>query len=76
EPLEGPNEPVIYDHYENIDIARHLKALPEIQREVITLFYLQEKSIDDVAELLDLPSGTVKSHLHRARRALTERMKL
>jgi RNA polymerase sigma-70 factor (ECF subfamily) len=39
---------------------------------VITLFYLEEKNVKDVAKLLDLPEGTVKSHLHRARRALAE----
>ena len=37
---------------------------------MITLFYLQEHSVKDVAAMLDLPEGTVKSHLHRARRAL------
>ena len=47
-----------------------LSALPDVQREVITLFYLQEHSVKDVAAMLDLPEGTVKSHLHRARRAL------
>jgi RNA polymerase sigma-70 factor (ECF subfamily) len=52
----------------------YLSKLPEIQREVITLFYLEEKNIKDVAELLDLPEGTVKSHLHRARRALGKMM--
>jgi RNA polymerase sigma-70 factor (ECF subfamily) len=51
-------------------LAKGLEALPEIQREVITLFYLQERSVRDVAAQLDLPEGTVKSHLHRARRAL------
>lgn len=52
----------------------YLSKLPEIQREVITLFYLEEKSVKDVAELLELPEGTVKSHLHRARRALGKMM--
>ena len=53
-----------------IALEQYLARLPEIQREVITLFYLQEKSVRDVARMLDLPEGTVKSHLHRARRAL------
>ena len=53
-----------------MQLHRCLAALPDVQREVITLFYLQEKSVKDVADLLDLPEGTVKSHLHRARRAL------
>jgi len=57
-----------------MELAQYLDKLPETQREVITLFYLEEKSIEDVARLLDLPEGTVKSHMHRARRALGEMM--
>jgi RNA polymerase sigma-70 factor (ECF subfamily) len=53
-----------------IAVQQCLSALPDVQREVITLFYLQEHSVKDVAAILDLPEGTVKSHLHRARRAL------
>jgi len=58
----------------NIELEQCLSSLPEIQREVIALFYLEEKSVKDVAKMLDLPEGTVKSHLHRARRALGEMM--
>jgi RNA polymerase sigma-70 factor (ECF subfamily) len=58
----------------NIELEQCLSSLPETQREVIALFYLEEKSVKDVAKMLDLPEGTVKSHLHRARRALGEMM--
>jgi RNA polymerase sigma-70 factor (ECF subfamily) len=58
-----------------MEITQCLSRLPEIQRRVITLFYLEEKQIDEVANLLDMPAGTVKSHLHRARRALGEMLK-
>ncbi len=54
----------------NLPLEECLSKLPEIQREIITLFYLQEKSVKEVAKMLDLPEGTVKSHLHRARRTL------
>jgi RNA polymerase sigma-70 factor (ECF subfamily) len=57
-----------------LDLERGLAALPETQREAITLFYLEERSIAEVARMLDLPEGTVKSHLHRARRTLGEMM--
>jgi len=57
-----------------IDLERRLAMLPEPQREAITLFYLEERSIAEVAAILDLPEGTVKSHLHRARRTLGEMM--
>lgn len=56
----------------DVQLAECLAALPDVQREVITLYYLQEKSVKDVSEVLDLPEGTVKSHLHRARRALAK----
>jgi RNA polymerase sigma-70 factor (ECF subfamily) len=62
------------DSAAQIDLARAIAELPEAQREVITLFYLEERSITEVARMLDLPEGTVKSHLHRARRTLGERM--
>jgi RNA polymerase sigma-70 factor (ECF subfamily) len=41
---------------------------------VITLFYFEDRSVRDVAEMLNLAEGTVKSLLHRARRALGEMM--
>jgi RNA polymerase sigma-70 factor (ECF subfamily) len=49
--------------------------LPEAQRRVITLFYAEERSVREVGRLLDMPESTVKSHLHRARRALADVMK-
>jgi RNA polymerase sigma-70 factor, ECF subfamily len=60
---------------DRIEVERCLARLPEVQREVITLFYLQDRNIEDVAQMLDLPQGTVKSHLHRARLALAAMMK-
>ena len=59
----------------DLELAQCIGRLSEIQRQVITLFYLEEKCIDEVARMLDLPDGTVKSHLHRARLALAAMMK-
>ena len=56
-------------------IWRLVDRLPEAQRRVITLFYLEDRSLGEVGRLLDMPEGTVKSHLHRARRALADAMK-
>jgi RNA polymerase sigma-70 factor (ECF subfamily) len=57
-----------------LSVEQCLSRLPDVQRQVITLFYLQERSVSDVAAMLDLAEGTVKSHLHRARRALAVMM--
>jgi len=56
----------------DLELAQCIDRLPEIQRTVITLFYLEENRIDEVARMLGIPEGTVKSHLHRARVALGE----
>jgi RNA polymerase sigma-70 factor (ECF subfamily) len=58
----------------SLEVEQCLMRLPEMQREVITLFYWEDRSVEDVARMLDLPEGTVKSHLHRARRALAAMM--
>ena len=55
---------------QQIELKQLIERLPEIQEQVITLFYLEDHSVEDVAGMLDLPEGTVKSHLHRARRTL------
>jgi len=57
---------------QQLEIKQLVQRLPEVQQQVITLFYLQDRSVEDVAQMLDLPEGTVKSHLHRARRALAD----
>ncbi len=49
-----------------------IETLPAAHREVVVLFYLEELSIEEIAETLDIPVGTVKSRLHYARRRLRE----
>jgi RNA polymerase sigma-70 factor, ECF subfamily len=73
--LDDVHEPGASDRTpEQLALRQCLSRLPAAQREVITLFYLEERSITDVARMLDMPENTVKSHLHRGRRALGEMM--
>ncbi len=44
------------------------------ERELLALFYLEELSLNQLADVLAVPVGTVKSRLFRARRALRERL--
>jgi RNA polymerase sigma-70 factor (ECF subfamily) len=46
---------------------RQVEALPEKQRQAVTLYYQDERSVDEVAAMMGLPVNTVKTHLHRAR---------
>jgi RNA polymerase sigma-70 factor, ECF subfamily len=53
-----------------LDVRQMLSQLPEKYRQVITLFYLEQKSYETVAALLGVPLGTVKTFLYRAKREL------
>jgi RNA polymerase sigma-70 factor, ECF subfamily len=53
-------------------ISRALAHLPAEQRETFLLYYMQEFSVNEVAEMLDLPAGTVKSRLFTARQRMRE----
>jgi len=59
---------------ERNDEARRLRAaidaLPEKYRAVITLYHLQGKQYEEIASVLNLPLGTVKTHLFRAKEQL------
>lgn len=47
-----------------------LETLPIVERETLTLFYLRELSLEEIAGLVGVPVGTVKSRLFRARQLL------
>lgn len=47
-----------------------LGCLNEQQREIILLFHQQSWPIQEIADHLQMPEGTIKSHLHRARRRM------
>lgn len=70
-PCEGPE--CAHRRQETIERVRAAVArLPPVQRVVITLVDLEELSYKEVAEVLDLPMGTVMSRLSRGRQKLKE----
>ncbi|NLY47339.1 MAG: sigma-70 family RNA polymerase sigma factor [Tissierella sp.] len=52
------------------ELERALRRLPVRYRTVLTLFYVEDLPIKEIAAIVELPVGTVKTHLHRARREL------
>lgn len=55
-------------------IQEHLSNLPAKYRIVLILRHLQEMTYEEMAEILTMPIGTIKTHLFRARNLLKERL--
>ena len=60
------------DDSATVSVTQLLDRLPERYRQAVTLFYMEDKSYEQTAEILALPLGTVKALLHRARKRLIE----
>ena len=55
-------------------ISRALNTLKLNQRTVVVMYYINELSLQEISEVLDVPVGTVKSRLHYGRQALKKAM--
>lgn len=56
-------------------VAREIDKLSLDERSIVTLFHIQECSIDDIAAIVDKPPGTIKSLLFRARKKMKDKLK-
>jgi RNA polymerase sigma-70 factor, ECF subfamily len=56
------------------DVASALASLPEEFRVVCTLYFTEDLAYQDIADILELPVGTVRSRLHRGRKMLQKRL--
>ena len=56
------------------EVLRHIDALPDRYRIVVQLSDMEELSYQEIAALLDIPVGTVKSRLFRGRRELQDKL--
>ena len=56
-------------------LKKALMALPEVQRQIVLLHDLEGWKHREIADRLDLPCGTVRSHLHFARKTLRNALK-
>ena len=71
----GPSALAELEHAETAAVVRRaVSALPEHQREAITLYYIGDRSQSQVAAFLNITEGAVRKRLHDARKALKETM--
>jgi len=70
---KSPQEQVEENERKSI-LNRAIRSLPDYQRMMVTLFHSEGRSYDEIADIMKIPVGTVKSRLNRARLALRERL--
>jgi RNA polymerase sigma-70 factor (ECF subfamily) len=63
-----------HDHIELQELGRVVRLLPEEQRQVLLLVALEGLKYEEVAQVLEVPVGTVMSRLSRARETLRTRL--
>ena len=56
------------------EVSAALQALPEEFRAVCTMYFIEDFSYQEIAEMLGIPVGTVRSRLHRGRKMLQKRL--
>ena len=61
---------LLMQRVESEEVAAALAALPEEFRVVALLSFLEQRSYEEIAEIVDCPVGTVRSRLHRSRKLL------
>jgi RNA polymerase sigma-70 factor, ECF subfamily len=73
------NSPLPEQELESLElqesVQKEIIKLPEKYRSVIVLKYIEELSLNEISEILDLPLGTVKTRIHRGREALRQQLR-
>ena len=70
----NPLQKRVEDSERNGILVNAIGTLPKPQKEIIRLFYSEERSYEEIGQVLGIPVGTVKSRMSRARFALQRKL--
>lgn len=73
-PRSLPEDEVVEMEIQDI-VQKAIMNLPEKYRTVVVLKYIEELSLQEIAEILEMPIGTVKTRLYRGREALRKQLR-
>lgn len=59
-----------FESMQNLDLFNAVMSLPKKERTVIHLFYYEDMTVKEIAEMLKIKESAVKTRLHRARKSL------
>ena len=69
-----PSDQTLFDMFTDDEVKQALEDLPENFRLPVLLADVEDFSYKEIAEILDIPIGTVMSRLHRGRKAMQKRL--
>ena len=74
EVVDSADDPkaAVHEKSRSIVLRKCLSQLSPIQREIVDLVYYHEKSVAEVAQIVGIPAGTVKTRMFRARSRIAE----
>ena len=72
--LSGSPSRIVADREEQRVLLQALYRIPLDLQLIVELFYWEEMSIAEIADVVEIPGGTVKSRLHRAKKLLREQV--
>ncbi|WP_260705333.1 RNA polymerase sigma factor [Edaphobacter flagellatus] len=58
----------------HLRVEEQLQELSAVERSVLVLYHQEERSYEQIAAALNMPIGTIRTHLHRGRKKLRERL--
>ena len=71
----APTPSAVAEEHERNDVLQSaIASLPDYQRAMVVLYHTEGLSYDEIASVMELPIGTVKSRLNRARLMLREKL--
>ena len=72
-PHPGRNaEQQMEQHEFQLSVEEHLQRLSQIERTILVLYHQEERTYEQIAHILSLPIGPVRTHLHRGRKKLRQ----
>ena len=73
---DNQTESYIFKKERSQVLALEIEKLPPLYKTIITLYHNEELSYKEIGKITDLPEGTLKNYLYRARKQLRENLLL
>lgn len=71
---ENQNDSYISNNETSIDIKQAMKNIDKDLKQIVILYYFDDLSVEEISNILQIPKGTVKSRLSRARQVLAKEL--